>query len=37
MILPLASAASSQVSPLWLCIPFALLLLLIAVMPGGPH
>jgi Na+/H+ antiporter NhaD/arsenite permease-like protein len=37
MILPLASAASSQVIPLWLCIPFALLLLLIAVMPLAPH
>jgi Na+/H+ antiporter NhaD/arsenite permease-like protein len=33
----LASVASAQEIPLWLCIPFALLLLLIAIMPLTPH
>ena len=33
----LASAVFTQAIPLWLCIPFALLLLLIAVMPLTPH
>jgi len=37
MTFPLASAVSSQAIPLWLCIPFALLLLLIAIMPLTPH
>jgi Na+/H+ antiporter NhaD/arsenite permease-like protein len=33
----LASVSSAQIIPLWLCGPFALLLLLIAVMPLTPH